>query len=113
GDWPPEVVVVLGVEHSDERLVEANRRERHEPCAVADTHLFCSYELAYERMIGRWADHEPEPRGLSLLRGTLCTGLATIVLDLAVVGCPLRALQRNRRTWPKLVWLGHGERLHV
>ena len=25
-DWPPEIVMVLGVEHSDKRLVETNRR---------------------------------------------------------------------------------------
>src|SRR5215467_4671528 len=105
--------MVLGVEHSYERLVEPNRHERHEPSAVADTHLFCGYELAYERMIGWRTDHEPEPGGLRLLRRTLGTGLPAIVLDLVVVGCPLLALQRDRRTWPKLGCLGHGERLHV
>src|SRR6516225_3107931 len=112
-DWAPEVVMVLGVEYSDERVVEANRRERHKPRAVADTHLFCGYELAYERMIGWWTNHEPEPSSLGLLRRTLCTGLAAIVLDLVIVSSPLLALQRNRRTWPKLGCRGHGERLHL
>src|SRR5262249_43791922 len=103
--------MVLGIEHSYERLVEADRRQRHKPRAVADTHLFCGHELAYERMVGWWTDHEPEPGGLGLLRRTLCTGLAAVVLNLVVVGCPFRALQRNRRSWSKLGWCGHANGL--
>src|SRR4029077_600765 len=112
-DWSPEVVMVLGIEHSYERLVEADRRQRHKPRAVADTYLFCGHELAYERMVGWWTDHEPEPGGLGLLRRALCTGLAPVVLDLVVVSCPFRGLQRNRRSWSKLGWRGHGKWLHV
>src|SRR5215831_9997768 len=37
-----------------------------------------SHELAYERMVGWWTDHEPQPGGLALLRLTLCTGLAAV-----------------------------------
>src|SRR5689334_24491771 len=112
-DRPPEVVMILGIEHSYERLVEANRCERHKPRAVADTHLFCGYELADERMVSWWTDHEPEPGGLGLLRRTLCTGLAAVLLDLVVVSCPFRALQRNRRSWSKLGCRGHDKWLHV
>src|SRR5262245_54299078 len=101
-DWAPEVVMVLGVEHGYERVVKGDRRERHKARAVLDTHLFCGYELAYERVIGWWTDHEPEAGGLSLLRRTLCTGLYSIVLDFVVVSCPFLAGERNRRTWPKL-----------
>src|SRR6476620_9836135 len=54
-----------------------------------------------------------EPGGLGLLRRTLCTGLAAVVLYLVVVSCPFRALQRNRRSWSKLGWRGHGKWLHV
>src|SRR4029077_18307826 len=81
-DWAPEVVMVLGVEHGYEPVVEANRRERHKPRAVADTHLFGGYELTYEWMIGWWTDHKPEPGGLGLLRRTLCTSLERFALVL-------------------------------
>src|SRR5215471_231324 len=112
-DRSPEVVMVLGVEHSYERVVEADSRERHKPRAVTDTHLFCGYELAYERVIGWWTDHEPEPCSLGLLRRALCTGLAAIVLELVIVSCPFLARQRNRGIWPELGCRRHGERLHV
>jgi hypothetical protein len=101
-DWAPEVVMVLSIEHGYERLVEANRRERHKPRAIADTHLFGGCELTYEWMVGWWTDHEPEPGGLGLLRRTLCTGLAAVVLELVIVSCPFLARQRNRRIRPKL-----------
>ena len=39
--------MVLGVKHSYERLVEANRRQRHKRRAVADIHLFCGYERVH------------------------------------------------------------------
>jgi hypothetical protein len=77
-DGPPEVVMVLSVEHSYERVVEPNRHERHQPSAVADTHLFCGHELAHERMICRWTDHKPETGSLGLLGRPLGTGLSTI-----------------------------------
>src|SRR3954462_9765157 len=60
--------MVLGIEHSYERLVEADRRQRHQPRAVADTHLFRGHELAYERMVGWWTDHEPCVDGSELAR---------------------------------------------
>src|SRR5215813_4873086 len=113
GNRPPKVVMVLGVEHRDQRLVEPNRDQRHEPRAVADIHLLCRHEIAREGVIGWWADHQPKPGDLGLLGRALGTGLAAIVLDLIVVSCPLLAVQRNRRTWPKLGWGGHGERLHL
>jgi len=64
-------------------------------------------------MIGLRTDHEPEAGSLGLLRRPLCTMLSTIVLELVVIGCPLLALQRNRRARPELRPLGHGKRLYV
>src|SRR5260370_3729736 len=110
-DRPPEVVVVLGVQYSDERVVEAKRHERHEARAVDDTHLLCGHELAYEGVIGGWCTDEPEPCRLGLLGCSLRTVLSAIVLDLIVVCCPLCAVQRNRRRWPKVGSLGYCERL--
>src|SRR6266478_8015266 len=81
-DRPPKVVMVFGVEHGNERIVEPKRHERHEPGAVDDAHLLCRHELAYERMIGWWTGHEPEPGSLGLLGGSLRTGLSTVVLEL-------------------------------
>src|SRR5258705_5232182 len=52
-DRPPEVVMVLGVQHSNECIIEPKRHERHETRAVHDAHLLCGDELAYEGMIGR------------------------------------------------------------
>src|SRR5260370_1096810 len=95
--WPPEVVMVFGVEHSYERVVEPNRHERHEPRAVAHTHLLCGHELAHERMIGWRTGQEPEPGGLGLLGRSLLTGLSAIVFELIEVCCPLFALERDRR----------------
>src|SRR4029077_1138158 len=92
-DWAPEVIMVLGVEHGYERILEANGRERHEPRAVADTHLFGDYELTHEWMIGWCTDHEPEPGGLSLLRRTFLTILSAVILYLVVISCPFIARQ--------------------
>src|SRR5229473_5716817 len=112
-DRPPEVVMVLGVQHGDDRVAEPNRHQRHEPRAVDDAHLLCGHELAYEGVIGhRWTD-EPEPGRLGLLGGSLRAVLATVVFELVVIGCPFLALQRNRRAGPKLGSLGHHERPHV
>jgi hypothetical protein len=90
-DWPPEIVMVLGVEHSDQRIVEANRHERHEPRAVADTHLLCGHELAYERVISLWAGHEPELGSFGLLSRSLATGLSAVVFEVIEVSRPFLA----------------------
>src|SRR5450631_2033585 len=89
GDRPPEVVMILGVQHSDNCVVEPNRHECHKPRAVDDTHLLCDHELAYEGVIRHWSTHEPEPGSLGLLCRSLRADLSTIVLDLVVVCCPL------------------------
>src|ERR1700681_3070360 len=108
-DRPPEVVMVFGVQHSDDRVVESNRLERHEACAVEDTHLLCGHELAHQGLIGQKRTC-PEQCCLGLLGRSLRTDLSAIVLDLVEVCRPLFAVQRNRRLWPKLRWAGHGER---
>ena len=64
-DRPPEVVMVLGVQHSDDRVVEPNRNERHEPRAVDDAHLLCDYELAREGVIG-WRTDQSQNRAISV-----------------------------------------------
>src|SRR5258708_139113 len=74
-DRPPEVVMVLGVQYSDKRVVEPKRHERHEARAVDDTHLLCGYELAYEWVIGDRCTDEPEPGRLGLLGCSLRTVL--------------------------------------
>src|SRR5215813_4295909 len=112
-DWPPEIVIVFGVEHSDERVVKPNRDERHEPRAVLDTHLLGGRELTYERVIGLWTSHKPEPGSFGLLVRSLRTGLSTIVFEFVEVGCPLLALQRNRPIWPELGSRSHRERFHA
>ena len=62
----PEVVMVLGVQYRDDRVVQANDRERHEARAVCDIHLLCGHELTQEGLIaGQRVD--PEPGGLGLL----------------------------------------------
>src|SRR5712664_1277593 len=88
-----------------ERVVEANRCERHKPCALADIHLFGDYELTYEWMIGWRTDHEPEPGGLGLLRRTLCTSLAAADRDRPVLAhgrsaslSSIHTSARNRQT---------------
>src|ERR1700737_2767452 len=111
-DGPPEVVMVFGVQHSDDRVVESNRLERHEACAVEDTHLLCGHELAHQGLIGQKRTC-PEQGCLGLLGRSLRTDLSAIVLDLVEVCRPLFAVQRNRRIWPKLRRTGHGEWLHV
>ena len=60
--------MVLGVEYRDQSVVESERHERHEPRAVADTHLLSGYDLTRKGVIGLWSDHEPEPGSLGLLR---------------------------------------------
>src|SRR6185295_14056005 len=87
-DWPPEVVMVLGVEHGDVGVVEANRYKRHEPSAVADTQLLRGGELAYEGEISLRTDHEPEPGSFGLLARSLRTDLPTVVLELIEVSRP-------------------------
>src|SRR5260370_25415888 len=103
GDRSPEVVMVLGVKHRHQRVVEPNRHDRHEPRTVADTHLLCCRELTYEGVIGWWPDHEPEPGGLSLLRRPLRTVFPAIAFELVEVCGPLLALQRNRRSVPVMM----------
>src|SRR3981081_2755419 len=107
---PPEVVMVFSVQHSDDRVVESNRLERHEARAVEDTHLLCGHELAHQGLIGQKRTC-PEQGCLGLLGRSLRTDLSAIVLDLVEVCRPLFAVQRNRRLRPKLRWAGHGERL--
>src|SRR5262245_13914757 len=78
-DWPPEVVVVLGVEYSDERVVEADCHERHESRAVGDTHLLRGRQLAQKGVIGLRTGHKPESRGFGLLGSSLQTDLSAIL----------------------------------
>src|SRR5439155_13449185 len=113
GDRSPEVVVVLGVQYSNDRIGDPNRDQRHEPRTVDDTHLLRDHQLPDKRMIGhRWTD-QPEPGRLGLLDRSLGAVLSAIILEFVVVGCPLLALQRNRRLWPELGSLRHYERFHV
>src|SRR5215470_4795051 len=107
---PPKVVMVFGVEHRDQRLVEPNRHQRHEPRAVVDIHLLRRHEIAREGVIGWWADHQPELGDLGLLGRALGTGLAAIVFEFVEVRGPLLARQRYGWVWPKLGSFGHGER---
>src|SRR5512143_2974409 len=60
-------------------------------------------------MIGYRPSGQPEPRSLRLLGRSLRTLLSAIVLQLIEVCRPFLAVQRNRRTGPKLGWAGHGE----
>src|SRR5712671_3368260 len=101
-DRPPEAVMVFRVQHGDDRVVNRKRNERHETRAVEDTHLLCGHKLACERVISRCRTEGPEPRDLGLLGASLRAVLPTIILELVIVGCPLLALQRNRRAWPEL-----------
>jgi hypothetical protein len=45
--------LVLGVQHSDDCVREADRHERHEPRAVDNAHLFCGYKLALVNLLSR------------------------------------------------------------
>src|ERR1700704_6015349 len=65
-DRPPKIVMVFGIQYSDERVVETKRHDCHEACAVDDTHLLYGHELAYEGVIGDWCTDEPEPGRLGL-----------------------------------------------
>src|SRR6266849_1157575 len=91
-DRPPEVVMVLGVQYGDDRVVEPDRLERHEARTVDDTHLLCDHELAYEGVIRHWSTHEPEPGSLGLLGRSLRTDPSSEAFQLVVVCCPLLAL---------------------
>ena len=54
----PRILEVF--EYGDQSVVESKRHERHEPRAVANTHLLCRYDLTRKRVICLWSDHEPE-----------------------------------------------------
>src|SRR4029453_16800845 len=97
GDRPPEIVVILGVQYRDERVVEPKRQIRHEARAIDDVHLLYGDELAYERMIGSRCADEPEPGRLGLLFVSPGAALGTILLDLIVVRRPFLAVERDRR----------------
>src|SRR5262249_7820564 len=94
-DRPPEIEMVLGIQHSDDRVVEADRPERHEPRAVEDAHLLCGRELAYEGVVRYRRADQPEPGRLRLLGRSFRAVLSTIIFDLVVVGSPLLAIERN------------------
>jgi len=59
--------------HGDDRVVEPHRHQRHQPCAVNDTHLLCGHERPYEGVIGDRRTDEPEPGRLGLLGGSFRT----------------------------------------
>src|SRR5215813_8771680 len=44
-DGSPEIVVILGIQHGDQCVIDRNPRERHETRALADSHLLGSREL--------------------------------------------------------------------
>src|SRR2546430_1268731 len=89
GDRPPETIMVLGIQHSDDRVAEPNRHQRHQSCTVEDAHLFRGHELAYKGVVRHRRADEPEAGGFGLLRCSLRTVLSTIVLELVVIRCPL------------------------
>src|SRR5258706_11719879 len=105
--------MVLGCKTRYQRIVSTNRNERLEPCTGARPHLLCRHELSCEGLVGLWADHEPEPGGLGLLRRSLRTVFAAIVFELVEVCGPVLALQRNRRARPEMRALGHGQDVRV
>src|SRR5258707_8357818 len=112
-DRPPEIVMVLGVQHSDDRISEPYRNEHHETRAVDDIQSLRNHEFANEGVIGPRRSDKPEQGYFGLLRRSPRAGLSTEVLELIVIRRPLLALQRNRRARPELGWIVQDERLHV
>src|SRR5262249_39193 len=102
GDRSPELVVIFGVEERHGAVGLRHRVERHEPRAVDHAQLLEHNKLAGQRLVGWRPEHQPESGGLGLPRRTLGAGLTAIVLDLVVIGSPLLALERDRRTRPEL-----------
>src|SRR5579871_3532694 len=76
GDRTPEIVMVLGIQHSHNRIIETNRDERHETCAVENAHLFRDDQLADQWMICDRRPGKPEASDLSLLSIALCAPLS-------------------------------------
>src|ERR1700730_15482267 len=111
-DRPPEIVMVLGVQHGDGRIRDPDRHQRHEPRAVDDAHLLGDHELACERVISHRRTDEPKAGNLGLLDRSLGTDLSAVLLELVIVGCPLLAIQSNRRGVPEFSALRHGERAY-
>ena len=46
GDGSPEIIMVFGIQHRDQCVVERNSPERHESRALADIHLLSDCELS-------------------------------------------------------------------
>src|SRR5262249_8375893 len=99
---PPEIVVVLGIQHGDQCVVGCEGGECHEPRAIDDIHAFGPRQLADEGVISDRPRDEPEAGSLSLLGRSLRALLCAIVLDLIEICRPLVAFQGNRGAWSEL-----------
>src|SRR5262249_57558401 len=100
GDRSPELVMIFGVEERYGAVGLRYSVERHQPRAVDHVHLLEDDKLAYQRLVGRRPEHQPEPGGLRLLPRALGRDLPAVILDLIVMGGPLPALNRGARNPP-------------
>src|SRR6266850_5504910 len=112
-DRPPKVVMILGIEHRDERIRDRRRSKSHEAGAVEDIHSLRGDELPSNGIVAHRPGDQPKLRILGLPRSPLAAGLATEALDLVVVACPFLTLQRNRRLRPELRRTLHREWFHI
>src|SRR6476620_7760461 len=67
----PELIMILGVEASDERVGDRCGDQRHEPCAVDELHRLRSYRLANDGVVADRPSDQPELRIFGLAYGPL------------------------------------------
>jgi len=109
---PPELVVILGVEHGNVGVSQGDREQRHEARAVDEIQVALEDHLARQRVKSLRARHQPELRDLGLLRTASAAGLAAELLDLVIVRRPFTARQRGRWAGAKLRRRRQCERPH-
>lgn len=107
GDRSPEAVVVLGVEHRDQRVVDSLRDGGVQAGVAGEVAAGSVRDRAYDPGVDRRFDGFPEARDPGLFGAAPRAVLRAERLDLVVVARPLRARQRRRRSGAKLVGTRH------
>src|SRR5262245_19388870 len=97
-DWPPKIVVVLGVEDGDIRVVYSLRHRRKQAGVLRDIPPGHGGNRAHDPVIDRGLRRFPETGDLGLLGGAARTALAAERLDFGVVARPYLTRECGRRT---------------
>ena len=112
-DRSPDVVKLLAVPGSDDRVRPGEIRERIQPGAITDPRHMFRGEFPEGPVELRPKVVEPEPGDVRLLGSAGAAGQCTLGLDLVVVGGVASAGQFRRRRCPEPGRAGQHERMKV